>query len=598
MSFDRLFHAKSVALVGASATPQKGAGKAVEFLKNSGYKGRVYPVNPAYEQIGDWKCYPSMEAVPETVDAMLLIVPVAAAFEALEIGARQGVPFAVLTSGGFGEGRSGADGEEKLARLRKLCADTGMKILGPNTIGMVNFYESMPLTFADWYGRDTGQRDGVAVVTNSGSVGGLIFSSLQINKVGIKYWIATGNEAVVEVADVIDELSDDPDIHTICCFMEGVMDGRRFMAAAEKARLAGKRILVLKAGGHEVSARSTEAHTMKRSSDAETYDAIFRQLGVSQVVSLQELTQAVKVAVALGDKAGGHTIGIISASGGACSVFADHVADHGLDLPLLEDGLQEELMKSIPVYGSTLNPVDVSADIVARRDILTSTMETLKKDDRVDTWLIFGRPIIDRYHMDLREFWKTSGKAVVVVSGVELPAEIQASLDEDKMVVVQDPELCIRALGTLHRGAAAKGKPRRDWMAMPKRVVGNGAVDAAALLAKQGLQVSKEGGAGLKLAIVQDIDFGPVLTIGRAGRDGGWRGPRVLRALPADEQDIAKALTEFDQAELGDLGLSSGDVVKAALSLVKLYQTETSVAEVAVRVGAGGKIVAAEGKSS
>ena len=134
---------------------------------------------------------------------------------------------------------------------------------------MVNFRGRLPLTFADWYGRDTGQRGGVAIITHSGSVGGLIFSSLQANKVGVDYWIATGNEAMLEVADVIDHLSADPGMHTIACFMEGVVDGRKFMAAAEKARAAGKRVVVLKAGESEASLRST----------ARTYDQAIHESG-------------------------------------------------------------------------------------------------------------------------------------------------------------------------------------------------------------------------------------------------------------------------------------------------------------------------------
>jgi acetate---CoA ligase (ADP-forming) len=357
MSLERLLTPRSVALVGASADPRKISGMMVDFLGRAGYAGRVYPVNPRYEAIRDWRCYPSVDAIPETPDVVVVAVPVAIAFESLEQAAARGVPFVVLMTGGFGEGTSGAEGDRRRERLDALCARSGMRVLGPNTVGMVNFRDRMPLTFADWYGRDTGQRGGVAILTHSGSVGGLIFSSLQANKVGVDYWIASGNEAILEVADFIDHLADDPALTTIACFIEGVVDGRKFMAAAQKARNAGKRIVVLKAGESEASLRSTAAHTIKRSTHPHVYRAAFGQLGVVQVRSLQELTYSVKLLSTVGGRIGGR-VGILSASGGACSLIADHVVRAGLELPELTPDVQRELAKFIPEYGSTRNPVD------------------------------------------------------------------------------------------------------------------------------------------------------------------------------------------------------------------------------------------------
>ena len=263
MSLHRLFNPASVALVGASADAGKISGMMVDFLRRSAFGGRVYPVNPRYDEICGWRCYKSVEDLPETVDVLVVAVPVAAALQVLESAGRRGVPFAVLMTGGFGEGASGALGEQRLAQLREICRQTGLRIVGPNIVGMVNFRASLPLTFADWYGRDTGQRGGVAILTHSGSVGGLIFSSLQLNRIGVDYWIGTGNEVNLEIADFIDHLSDDADLHTIVCFMEGVLDGRRFMQAAEMV-MAGAEVRVTRSGytgedGFELSVPSVAA---------------------------------------------------------------------------------------------------------------------------------------------------------------------------------------------------------------------------------------------------------------------------------------------------------------------------------------------------
>lgn len=474
----RLLEPTSVAIVGASAEPTKLSGMLVEFLRRSDFAGQVYPVNPRYQEVGGWPCLPSVEALPEVVDVIVIAVPVQVALPVLEQAAKRGVPFAVLITGGFGEGSSGAAGLANQEGLRRICRETGMRVVGPNIVGMVNFRAGLPLTFADWYGRDTGQRGGVAILTHSGSIGGLIFSSLQINRIGVDFWMALGNEVDLQMADFIDHFADDPDLHTIICYMEGVNDGRKFLRAAERARSAGKSIVVLKSGNSEASRRSTIAHTMKRSSDADVYAAAFRQLGVVQVTSLAELTYAVKLLMA-GARLSRGSVGIISASGGSCSIIADHIHDAGLQLPQLSASVQEALAQWIPNYGSTLNPVDLSADASARSEILAGTFAALMADCDVDTWLVFGRPIIDRYHAAIRAFARESGKLVLVSSVVPMTAEVTAELAQDDVTVLDDPQLCMRALGAIVR-AGPLGYPAIEW------------------------------GDGAGMDVEQDADFGPV----------------------------------------------------------------------------------------
>src|SRR5262249_53006078 len=153
----------------------------------------------------------------------------------------------------------------------------------------------------------------------SGSVGGLIFSSLQLAGIGVDYWVGLGNEATLETADFIAHFSSLPEIHTVICYMEGVQNGRSFMAAADKARQAGKRVVVVKSGDHPESLRSTRSHTGKNPSDGDTYAGALRQCGVIQAASLAELAYVMTLLIAVGDRLG-DKLGIISASGGATSL--------------------------------------------------------------------------------------------------------------------------------------------------------------------------------------------------------------------------------------------------------------------------------------
>lgn len=573
MSLDRLLNAQSIAIVGASPVPNKASGMMLDFLLRSGYEGRVYPVNPRYDAIGETRCYASIDDLPETVDVAVLVLPVDAAYQALEAAGRRGVPFAILTTGGYGEGMDRGEGQQRRNRIQELCRQTGLRILGPNLIGLVNFRRRMPLVFADWYARDTGQRGGVAIVTHSGSVGGLIFSSLQLDNVGVDLWIATGNEAVTETADFLDHLSGDPELHTIACFMEGVMDGRRFMAAAEKARIAGKNVVVLKAGASPESRRSTMAHTCKQSTTADVYDAVLRQLGVVQVDSLPQLTQTVKLLAAGGPRTGGR-IGLLSASGGACSVIADYMARAGLSLPILPAPVQERIATALPQYGSAQNPVDLTADIIARPEILKGTLEAIETDEAVDTWIVFGRPIVDRYHAEIGDFARRCGKTVVVCTGVPPKPEIEEQLQRDGVIIVQEPELCARALGAIHdAGRWATAREKRNWTELPRREPGDAplaAGQAGALLARRGLKLTTGGAAGgtFVVSVIQDSDFGPLLVV----RDD-LRGRRSVRALPATASELRSAVEEVAD----DKAAALADIAQA---LADLYADDPALAEI------------------
>jgi acyl-CoA synthetase (NDP forming) len=586
MNLQSLLEPRSVALVGASAEPGKLSGMIVGFLAASGYTGRVYAVNPRYERIGSLACYASVEALPETVDLVVCVVPVAAAFAAIEAAARRGVPYCLLMTGGFGEGRTGAEGEARRQRLLDICRRSGMHVVGPNTVGMVNFRARLPLTFADWYARDTGRRGGVAIVTHSGSVGGLLFSSLQSSGIGVDYWFGLGNEATLETADFIAHFNSDPSIHTVVCYLEGIGSGRKFIQAAEQARSLGKRILAIRAGGHPESARSTRSHTAKDPAPCDVYAGIFRQIGVIDVASLAEAAYAM-VLLTSGARLG-RRIGILSASGGACSLLADHVIDAGLELPELSPALQHELDQAIPQYGSSLNPVDLSADVVSRAEILHGTLAALAADDRIDVWLVFGRPIVDRYAPALIEFARASGKTVVVSCGVPPEPAVCARLRDAGIAVLDDPQLCLRALGRIQRAAsgsdaagfaaadpslpAGEGRAGRDhvadkmvsWRRAHPRRASNASEHSSGNTTTPPLPASSRepSNPSVHAAIEDNRDFGPVLTL-----FGDRSRSRIVRALPLTSEELRDAVHEL--AADGHPGLCVDALVSSLQTLVE-----------------------------
>jgi acyl-CoA synthetase (NDP forming) len=231
---------------------------------------------------------------------------------------------------------------------------------------------------------------------------------------------------------------------------------------------------------------------------------------VIEVASLAELTGVMTLLTALGERLGPR-VGIISASGGACSLIADHVINARLELPQLPRTLQQTLNRSIPEYGSSENPVDLSADVVSRADILHGTLTALGDDHSVDVWLVFGRPIVDRYYQAFIDFARASGKTVIVSCGVPIAPEIRTALRDAGIGVLDDPELCLRALGRIVRATR-----RRFAQCAPGTPV------------------------VITATIEHDRDFGSVL-----GLSTRYAHARVVRALPATQEDLRDALQEI-----------------------------------------------------
>lgn len=446
-----LLEARSIAVVGASADQRKPSGMILRFLESSDYPGRVFPVNPGHQRLGRWQCYPSVQDLPEAADLAVVATPAAAALGVLTECAEVGMPSAVVMSGGFGEGGTGPEGRQRAEQLRSLVRRTGVRVLGPNTVGLVNFGRRLPVTFADWYQRDTGQRGPVAVLTQSGSVGGLAFSLLQRHGVGVDYWVGLGNETDLELADFLGYFAHADDVRTVVCFLEGLTDGQRFIEAASTLRATGRDLVVLTAGRSAAAQRSALSHTGKVSGSAQVSHAVFAELGVIEVRSLHELAYVTKV-LSLARRPVAASAGVLSASGGACSLIADHAEAAGVTLPDLPVHVQERLRTVIPEYGSPQNPVDLSANVIGRAEILTGALAALP-DAAVDigTWLVFGRPLLDRYSADIAESARRLGGTLIACSGVPVAPEIERQLAEAGVPVLEDPELCLRAIGQVAR---------------------------------------------------------------------------------------------------------------------------------------------------
>lgn len=377
---DALFRPRSIAVVGASSDPTKTGGRPVNLLKKHGYGGAIYPVNPSAPTIQGLPAFASVEALPVTPDLVLVAVPGAGALAALESAAARGVRAAVVLSAGFAE--SGADGAELQKKVTALAQDTGMRIVGPNCLGSISVRERAIGTFTVALENEMPAEGGVSIVSQSGNVGSSALRQLGDSGAAVARFIATGNEADVQAADAIEWLADDGDTRVILCCLETCRDGPRLTRALERAREAGKPVVILKIGTSEVGQKAALSHTGGLAGSDRVFDAVFARHGAIRVHSLEQLVEIGAAIEAIGGRriSGAPSVALIAASGGFGVMMADAASANGIAVNPLGATAQASIKAAIPL-ASAMNPIDATAQMSANPDIMEKLLDATVLDD-------------------------------------------------------------------------------------------------------------------------------------------------------------------------------------------------------------------------
>jgi acyl-CoA synthetase (NDP forming) len=325
---DLLFRPGSVAVVGASADPTKTSGRPIGYLRRHGYAGRIYPVNPRVQDIDGLPCFADIDALPETPDIALVLLGPDRAVQAVEQLARRNTPAAIVLASGFGE--TGERGAQRQLALRQAAG--GMRLLGPNTIGLANLTDRIMLCASGAMEMESLEGGSIAVVSQSGGILGSLLSRASAAGIGFSKLVSTGNEADLEVSDFIEYLAGDEATRVIALYMEGLRHPERFRAAVGQARRAGKPVVVYKVGRSEAGARSAVSHTGALAGADDVYDAFFRQIGVLRAHTFADLLD-VPAALATGRPLKGRRVAILTSTGGAGTLLADSLGLAGFDTP-------------------------------------------------------------------------------------------------------------------------------------------------------------------------------------------------------------------------------------------------------------------------
>jgi acyl-CoA synthetase (NDP forming) len=351
-----LFTPASVAIVGASADPTKLNGRPITYLRKNGYKGRIFPINPRYSTIGDLPCYADASDLPEAPDLGLVLVGADRVLDSVRQLAAAGTKAAIVLASGFGE--AGAEGQARQAALREAAGD--MRILGPNTIGLVNLTDGIMLSASGAMELADFTAGSIALISQSGGILGSLLSRAVGRGIGFSKLVATGNEADLEVADFLEGLADDPATSVVALYLETIRDAGKFRRAAGRVLAAGKRIVVYKVGRSETGARSAVSHTGALAGAAEVYDALFDQLGIIQARTFSDLLD-IPAALATGRRLAGDRIAIVTSTGGAATIVADNLGLVGLSMPSPDPDTAAKLL-ALDLRDAVLdrNPIDVT----------------------------------------------------------------------------------------------------------------------------------------------------------------------------------------------------------------------------------------------
>ena len=494
-----LLEPRAVAILGASTDPSRIGGRPLRYMLEAGFERPIYPINPNRDTVQGLKAYASIEAAPGPVDCAIVAVPAALVPAALEACAGQGVKSAVVFSSGFAE--AGAEGAALQTRVTEIARRGGIRVLGPNCLGVFNAAVHFYATFSTSLDGGYPPPGRIAIISQSGAYCSHVFVLARARGLGVRYWITTGNESDVEIGECIAWAAMAEDVDLIVAYAEGARDRDALLLGLELARANAKPVIFMKVGRSEVGAEAVRSHTAALAGSDAIYAAVFRQYGVHRVRSAEDLLDTV-YACSAGVYPKGRRIGLVTVSGGVGVQMADDAIDLGLDVAAMPEAAQAKLREILP-FAATRNPVDITGQALSDLSLVEKNFELMLEEGGYDAIVAFltmfaASPyIVDHLVPMLAELRQRFPERLIVLSLVA-PPEIVVRYEAAGYLVFEDPSRAVAATAALMDFGAsfARGRPS-PAPALPAGVppIPEGAVserEAKAVLAAAGLPVVEE----------------------------------------------------------------------------------------------------------
>jgi len=446
-----LFAPRSIALIGASGDAAKNTSRPQRFLRKHGYRGRIVPINPGRREIFGEKAFPDLRAVPEPVDHAFIMVPAQAVPEAIAQCCEKRVPVVTIFSDGFAE--TGAAGREKQAELLKLARAAGVRLLGPNCIGLLDTHSHLVLSVNAVLEHAEIARGAVAIVSQSGSMMGGLMSRGQGRGVGFSKLVSVGNESDISVGEITDILVDDTDTRVILLFMETIRDADRLARAARRAFATGKPVVVFKLGRSEVGVELASSHTGAMTGADDTADAFFRANGMLRVEMLETLFEL--PALLINQRpAARHRVAAMTTTGGGAATVVDRLGTLGVEVvPPTDQIIASLARKNIRISQARLTDLTLAG---AKKEIYSAVLNALLASDHCDLVLaVVGSSAQFQPHIAIDPILEAAkGKKPLAVFCAPQADASLALLRDAGIAGFRTPEACADAI-----------RAWRDWRA-------------------------------------------------------------------------------------------------------------------------------------
>jgi len=491
-TLDDLLNPRSIAIVGASDDPTRIGGRPLSHMINQKFDGGIYPVNPKRDTVQGLRAYPTLGDIDGDVDFVLIAVPAPMVAGQVRAAAAKKARTVMVFSSGFAE--TGPDGVAMQDELTAIARETGVRVIGPNCLGAFNAETRFYPTFTSTIDRATPHPGGISIASQSGAYGSHIYMASHMRGLGIRYWLTTGNEADLHVAEVIRLLAERDDVHTIMAYAESIKDGPMLVEALEIARANRTPVIFMKVGRSEVGAQAATSHTASLAGEDAIYDAVLRQHGAWRVNSTEEMLD---IAYACRPRIypAGKRLGLVTISGGAGVLMADAAADHGLDVAPMPEDAQAELKEILP-FAAPRNPVDVTAQFFNDLSIVPQFTKAMLDrggyDALVGFWTsvagspVLGDPLLGHLTETMKDYRDRLFLHVMLA-----PEEMRKRYDEAGFPSFEDPTRAIVAMAALMefgeafaKGAAAPPE-LPEFAPLPEGVLGER--EAKAVLSAAGL---------------------------------------------------------------------------------------------------------------
>jgi acyl-CoA synthetase (NDP forming) len=446
-----LFAPRSIALIGASGDATKNTSRPQRFLRKHGYTGKIVPVNPGRAEIFGEKAYPDLRSVPEPVDHAFIMVPAPAVAAAIAQCCEKRVPVVTIFSDGFAE--TGAAGRQQQDELLKLARASGVRLLGPNCIGLLDVHSHLVLSVNAVLEHAQIRPGATAIVSQSGSMMGALMSRGLGRGTGFSKLVSVGNESDLAVGEITDLLVDDADTRVILLFMETIRDAERLARAARRAFDAGKPVVVFKLGRSEVGVELASSHTGAMTGSDDTANAFFRANSMLRVDLLETLFEL--PALILGRKPGTrHRVAAMTTTGGGAATVVDRLGTLGVEVVPPSDEVVARLARQkVGITRARLTDLTLAG---AKKEIYSAVLNEMLASDHCDLVLaVVGSSAQFQPHIAIDPILEArrEGKPLAVFCAPQADASL-ALLNEARIAGFRTPEACADAI-----------RAWRDWRA-------------------------------------------------------------------------------------------------------------------------------------